>query len=295
MRQALDLMCRWDVGSEILMTSDDSNFKAFSSPEVVELYANSSGLHQPAETYAFDKFVPQGASILDIGVGGGRTTPYLGGERQSLRWHRLRPGHDRHMCRKLSRKTFYCADATRPSMFEAKSFNVVIFSFNGIGAITTREDRLRCFAEVFRVLTPGGVFIFSSHNSKLLFNLPSLDNAGLARKAWRLARAAVTSIPLAVRLLSSGAFRAGAGYFLDPVHGGILTYCSTPELIELDGGSAGFQFLEAVHNLHPRKVPRDVSGPPSSSSHEVGDIPIPTAFNSFTQSVEGFMHNERSM
>lgn len=27
-------MCRWDVGSEILMTSDDSNFKAFSSPEV---------------------------------------------------------------------------------------------------------------------------------------------------------------------------------------------------------------------------------------------------------------------
>lgn len=39
MRRALDLMCRWDVGSEILMTSDDSNFKALSSPEVVELYA----------------------------------------------------------------------------------------------------------------------------------------------------------------------------------------------------------------------------------------------------------------
>ena len=46
--------------------------------ELVELYANSSGLHQPVETYAFDRFVPQGgASILDIGVGGGRTTPYL--------------------------------------------------------------------------------------------------------------------------------------------------------------------------------------------------------------------------
>lgn len=256
MRQALDLMCRWDVGSEILMTSDDSNFKAFSSPEVVELYANSSGLHRPAETYAFDKFVPQGASVLDIGVGGGRTTPYLAARGSRYVGIDYVQAMIDTCAAKFPEKHFYCADASRLSMFEDKSFNVVIFSFNGIDAITTREDRLRCFAEVFRVLTPGGAFIFSSHNSKLLFNLPSLDNAGLARKAWRLARAAVTSIPLAVRLLSSGAFRAGAGYFLDPVHGGILTYCSTPELIELDGGSAGFQFVEAVHNLHPRKVPR---------------------------------------
>ena len=210
---------------EILMIEEDGNLKVFSSPQVVELYANSSGL-QPAEIYAFDKFVHQGAAILDVGVGCGRTTPYLAPKSR----HYVGVDYVNAMidicAAKFPENIFCCADATNLIRFEDGSFDIVVFSFNGLDAISTREGRRRCFSEVSRVLASGGLFIFSAHNAKMVLDLPSLDNAGLIRKAWRLARAAITSVPFTLRLLQSGAFRTGSGYYLDPVHGGIMTYCS---------------------------------------------------------------------
>jgi SAM-dependent methyltransferase len=237
------------------MTSEDRNFKTFSSPDVVEVYANFSGLF-PAESYAFEKFLPQGASILDIGVGCGRTTPYLAGKA------RLYVGVDYietmvDICaERFPGNTFYCADATSLSRFADASFDVVVFSFNGIDLIHPHPDRLRCLSEIARVLVPNGLFIFSSHNSKLLFSWPNFNHADLARKAWKLLRAAFDTIPVGARLLSSGVFHAGAGYYLDPAHGGIECYCSTPELIERDTRSAGFELLEVVSHLPPRELPR---------------------------------------
>jgi SAM-dependent methyltransferase len=235
------------------MSAEDNNFYAFSSPEVVEFYANSSGL-LPAEAHAFEKFVPQGVAILDIGVGCGRTTPYLAAK--AVRY----VGIDYveamiDVCTiKFPEHVFYCADATRLTKFDDASFDIVVFSFNGIDAIPAKDARIRCFLEVFRVLTPGGRFIFSSHNAKMLLDLPDLRNAGIFRKLWRVARAFVTSVPFAMRLLCSGAFRSGAGYYHDPVHGGITHYCSTPELVNLDLRSSGFQLLEVTDNLHRRNV-----------------------------------------
>jgi SAM-dependent methyltransferase len=237
------------------MSAEDDNLRAFSSPKVVELYAKSSGL-QPAETYAFDKFVPRGASILDIGVGGGRTTPYLAAKASRYVGVDYVKAMIDACAAKFPGNTFCCADATCLTGFEDASFDIVVFSFNGIDAIPTRKGRMSCFSEVFRVLTRGGLFIFSSHNSKMIVSLPTLDHAGLVRKVWRVARAGFTSAPFAMRLLRSGAFRVGAGYYLDPAHGGIKTYCSTPELIELDVRSVGFQLVEVIDYLHPRKVPR---------------------------------------
>jgi SAM-dependent methyltransferase len=237
------------------MSSGERNFDVFSSPDVVKHYANLSGL-QPAESYAFENFVPQGASVLDIGVGCGRTTPYLAAKaRRYVGIDYVKAMIDICAAR-FPANTFRCADATRLTGFENDSFDVVVISFNGIDAISTREDRLRCISEVFRVLAPRGRFIFSSHNSKMLLSLPNLNDAGPIRKVWRVARAAVKTMPYAARLLSSGSFRAGAGYYLDPEHGGIMHYCATPELVESDVCSTGFRLVEVIHNLHPRKVPR---------------------------------------
>ena len=237
------------------MSSEENNFRAFSSPAAIKYYSSNSGL-QPAEAYAFEKFVPRGAAILDIGVGGGRTTPYLVAKAS----HYVGVDYVKAMidacAAKFPNNLFRCADATRLIGFEDASFDIVVFSFNGIDAIPTREGRLRCFAEVFRVLAPGGLFIFSSHNAKMLLSLPNLDDAGPIRKILRLGRATFGTLPFSMRLLSSGAFHAGAGYYLDPTHGGIKTYCSTPELIEVDISASGFQLLEVISNLHPQKVPR---------------------------------------
>jgi SAM-dependent methyltransferase len=237
------------------MAADDSNFKAFSTPEAVAFYASYSGL-QPAETYAFDKFVPDGASILDIGVGCGRTTPYLAARAARYVGIDYVQAMVDICAARFPKNAFYRADATRLSLIEDASVDIVVFSFNGIDAITTKEGRLRCLSEVFRVLRPGGLFIFSSHNAKMLINLPSFDNAGPLRKVWRLVRSAFKSVPFAARLVRSGAFRAGAGYYFDPAHGGIRGYCSTPKLIEVDVSSIGFQLLEVISSAYPRRIPR---------------------------------------
>src|SRR5204863_8773607 len=90
--------------------------------------------------------------------------------------------------------TFTHLDATDLSPFPAASFDVVVFSFNGIDTIPTREGRRRCFAECARVLRPGGAFLFSVHNARYVFFSPVLDVPGFFHVAWRLAYAAGHSV-----------------------------------------------------------------------------------------------------
>ena len=49
---------------------------AYENDQVVAYYANEQGL-QPCEAHLFDRYLKPGLAIFDIGVGGGRTTPYL--------------------------------------------------------------------------------------------------------------------------------------------------------------------------------------------------------------------------
>jgi ubiquinone/menaquinone biosynthesis C-methylase UbiE len=239
------------------MNEENLNFKAFSSQGAIEFYRDYSGL-QRAERYVFDKFVLQGASVLDIGVGGGRTTPYLMSKASHYVGIDYVPSMVAVCTAKFPGTTFYCADATNLSQFEDANFNVVVFSFNGIDCIASRQDRLQSLREIFRVLTPGGTFIFSSHNSKMLVHVPAsvLEDLRSPRIVGRLARAAYNSFPYSRRLLSSGAFFSGCGYYCDPLHGGFKCYSSTPELIKTDVCSVGFDLLDVVHDHHPRSMPR---------------------------------------
>ncbi|MBF0188289.1 MAG: methyltransferase domain-containing protein, partial [Magnetococcales bacterium] len=49
--------------------------------------------------------------------------------------------------------------------FETTSFDVVLFSFNGIDYIHPYSARLATLREIWRVLKPDGLFIFSTHNN----------------------------------------------------------------------------------------------------------------------------------
>ena len=55
------------------------------------------------------------------------------------------------------------ADARDLSAFADESFDFVLFSYNGLDCVG-HADRLQVLAEVHRVVRPGGVFMFSSHN-----------------------------------------------------------------------------------------------------------------------------------
>jgi SAM-dependent methyltransferase len=145
-----------DVGSPSRAT--------FNNPSVVESYRRAGEL-QPPEIEIFSRIGPEfaGKRILDLGVGAGRTTPYL------LEISRNYIGIDFSLamiaaCQaRYPTTAFAIGDARDLSRFPADSFDFVLFSHNGIDCID-HAGRLNALAEIRRILVPGGVFVFSTRN-----------------------------------------------------------------------------------------------------------------------------------
>ncbi len=100
------------------------NFEVFNSPEVVSYYASRDGVTS-CEAFLFDKYIGPGKSILDLGVGGGRTSSYL--SRNAVRY--VGADYADHMvlaCRsKFPELESRRMDASDLSHFPAMSFDVV--------------------------------------------------------------------------------------------------------------------------------------------------------------------------
>jgi SAM-dependent methyltransferase len=232
------------------LTGGESNSLRYSSPEVVEQYAEAEGL-EPTEEVLFARYLKKGLSIIDLGVGGGRTTRYL------APWARYYVGIDysRPMieaCRlKYPGLRFEICDASDLGEFPDESFDAAVFAFNGIDYLGTHGERAECMCEVARILVDDGVFIFSSHNAKALAVMPQMRSARGLRILWRIVRAAAKSIELASRNLRSGVFKAGEGYIWDPHHGGLWTYVSTPATLAPQLQAAGLELIEVLGGIRP--------------------------------------------
>lgn len=154
----------------------DHNRRLYESSAVAARYATRSGLH-PAEDAIIARYRRDiaGRRILDIGVGGGRTTPFL----LELSADYIGVDYSREMidrCRARFRGTcFQVADARDLSCFTDCSFDFVLFSHSGIDAVD-HEGRLAVLREARRVLSTGGLFVFSSHNRR--FPIPKPWNPG---------------------------------------------------------------------------------------------------------------------
>jgi len=112
------------------------------------------------ELYAADI---DGKHVLDLGVGAGRTSPFLA--RRAQRYVGLDYSH---RLVSVARKRFPSldirhGDARDLTQFAQHSFDFVLFSFNGIDNVEHR-DRMQILREIARVLRPGGLFAFSSHD-----------------------------------------------------------------------------------------------------------------------------------
>lgn len=150
---------------------DDSvNLAFFSHPETVLEYARAAanvGLWN-SEKALIEKFIPNDAAILELGAGAGRVSLALAGNGFShLTVTDFAPPmveiaqtifEDFHVPAQ-----FAVEDATQLSFAEA-SFDAVIFAFNGLQMIPKTERRQRAIEEIFRVLRPGGIFIFTGHD-----------------------------------------------------------------------------------------------------------------------------------
>jgi ubiquinone/menaquinone biosynthesis C-methylase UbiE len=144
------------------------NKQVYRAVDVVHEYALQSHLQAPEESI-LRIMLPNlpTARMLDIGVGGGRTTLHF------AKWVRAYVGMDYSDSMIKECRTrfsgypdhiqFVVCDARSMGMFSDGSFDFVLFSFNGIDYVP-HEDRLRIFQEVRRVGKAGGYFCFSTHN-----------------------------------------------------------------------------------------------------------------------------------
>jgi ubiquinone/menaquinone biosynthesis C-methylase UbiE len=143
---------------------DRINLRTMRSAAVVAHYARPDQL-LPHERASLDHVAAEvrGGSVLDIGVGGGRTVKSL----MNVSVDYLGIDYSEEMvnaCRtRFPEVRFEHADARRMSNVRDASVSLAVFSCNGISMVG-HEDRLAIMREVHRVLKPGGVFLFTTYN-----------------------------------------------------------------------------------------------------------------------------------
>lgn len=191
----------------------------------------------PREAKLLERYVRPGCTLLDIGVGGGRTTRHL-----AHRTDYFAIDYSPEMVA-ATREAFpgvrvQVGDA-RELDFGDESFDAVLFSFNGLDCVDL-AGRARAYSEVFRVLRPGGVFIFSTHNARFV-HLRPINHQPRVLAGW--ARRFATSLPVSV---ASSRFRSGAGFFNDPVDIGMRYYSATPAHVHDELVQAGFTVLATL-------------------------------------------------
>lgn len=236
------------------MSSEDlQNFHIFDSAAVVGDYAARAGLF-PSERALFGEFLRDGARILDLGVGTGRTTPDL----RALSSRYVALDYSPQMITVL-REQFpgveaVVADASDLSGFEDGSFDAAVFSFNGIDYLHPEAKRQTCLTELARVLTAGGVVILSSHNARALVRRPAPPAEGetIRARARRVGVAVYASLPLVVRTLPTGSFRRGHGFRLDAPRR-LVTFTTTPIHMRRSAERAGLVHRRTVPAEHPRR------------------------------------------
>jgi SAM-dependent methyltransferase len=154
-----------------LSTPDEVNRAAWSTAEVVHEFGDDGSplsietWSDAGERAAITSVASEarGRPILDVGVGGGRTTTmlrlvsddYIGVDYTSemvAACRRNYPGAD-----------IRWGDVRNLSDFDDGHFQLVVFSYNGLDAID-HGDRAQALAEMSRVLAPGGLLVLSTHN-----------------------------------------------------------------------------------------------------------------------------------
>ncbi len=228
------------------MLPDNADSKAvYSRKDVVELYAHADYL-SGAEKALFSRYLKPGLRILDIGVGGGRTSAILAENAAQYIGIDYVPAMVEACRQRFPRLQFEVMDAADLSAFADGHFDLVVFSFNGLGYLHPDGQRRQCLLECRRILKNGGIFIFSLHHARSLFLRPPLRQGldSLLASLWQSAKRCVVRIRQKL-------FWQGGGYFFSDAHGGLLVYLATPATVKTQLTQAGFTMLDVLGDAYP--------------------------------------------
>jgi ubiquinone/menaquinone biosynthesis C-methylase UbiE len=148
--------------------ASEENQSIFQSEDEVKRFADIEYLRNP-ELVVLNELRDKIAEIrmLDIGVGGGRTTKFfadLAKEYIGIDYSPLMIEAAKRRFKDYSKKvSFLTLDARDMHLFPTGYFNFVLFSWCGLDYVN-HEDRIRILKEIRRVLAPDGFFFFSTHN-----------------------------------------------------------------------------------------------------------------------------------
>jgi SAM-dependent methyltransferase len=219
--------------------------------EKIERYASTRGL-TPCEHLIVQRYLPAGSTVLDLGVGTGRTVPEL--TRRAGRYVGI--DHAPKMVAR-ARELFPGADlrvlsAADLSDFGEASFDVVLFVFNGIDSLSPAA-RLACIAECARVLRDGGMFLLSRRNPRGI--APTVDPSFVPENqgAMVAARYAIGSAWRDRRSLVKRAFWTGTGRIDEPP---FSLYAATRRRVRAEVVPFGFRHVDTVSCAYPKPAVR---------------------------------------
>ncbi len=126
------------------------------------------GLWGSEEDLIVQYFKPK-STVLDIGCGAGRTTMQLRKLGYNPTGIDITPSMIENAIRITQKKELdikYKIEDVTKLMFGDSSFNNALFSFCGWGQIPGKNQRFKALKEIYRVLKPGGYFIFTTYIRK---------------------------------------------------------------------------------------------------------------------------------
>jgi ubiquinone/menaquinone biosynthesis C-methylase UbiE len=151
----------------------NTNLFTYSSPKVIRHYADYSRKLQPPEKAIFEILGPQlnQMKMIDIGVGGGRTTSFFAPLVKEYLGVDFSEGMI-NICNNKFKTTipsaeFKICDVRNLTQIASNYYDIVFFSFNGIDNIN-HDERNSVLKEIRRICSPQGFFCFSSHNLQYL-------------------------------------------------------------------------------------------------------------------------------
>ena len=210
-------------------------------------YANRS--LRPVEAMLLDTHrTDLAGTVLELGCGAGRITGYLIERAQHAIGLDLSPRMVRECRRRYPGGEFVAGDMRDLSRFRSSSIDAVIAGNNVIDVFSD-ADRRAALEEIRRVLTPGGLLVFSSHNRAYL---PRVKGPTAVRRSDP-ARLVYDALNVPLRLVRHrrlrGLERDVSDYAIvsDGSHGfSLVHYYTTPSAQAQQLAQTGFALLACV-------------------------------------------------
>lgn len=146
----------------------DINIKTFNNPkESFEYDVDNIDYLQKSEKIILCAIMPyiNNRSILDIAIGGGRTTKHLLKISDNYIGTELAPNLLQKAKKKFPDINIIKNDYRDLSQFNTSQFNFIFLSYNGLDYVN-HQERLLVLREIKRILKPHGYFVFSSHTQR---------------------------------------------------------------------------------------------------------------------------------